>query len=332
MKTNKSKVLGLALGLVLTFGASTIFAQDSQVRSLQNGQKAEISGVVVERNGDVLLLRDDNGVQTYVRLTDATSVKSKGSFLRTGKKYAETNIVRGLLMEAEGVGDNAGQLVASKVRFRNDDLRVAKTVNSRVNPVEGRVSTAEERLTQSEQNAQRLSGQLDELVAVSNAARGGAKAAQDTADSAVKGVNDTNARISSLDDYAVQTQATILFKVGNSKLTAEGTGALDQIAQAAQASKGYVVEVTGFTDASGNAQANRVLSQKRADAVIRYLVETHGIPLRRILTPYGYGESNAVAENTTRDGRAQNRRVEVKLLVNGGINQNVTINNPTANQ
>jgi outer membrane protein OmpA-like peptidoglycan-associated protein len=53
--------------------------------------------------------------------------------------------------------------------------------------------------------------------------------------------------------------------------------------------------------------------------VIRYLVENHNIPLRRIVTPYGYGESNPVAENTSRDGRAQNRRVEVKLLVNKGL-------------
>jgi outer membrane protein OmpA-like peptidoglycan-associated protein len=66
---------------------------------------------------------------------------------------------------------------------------------------------------------------------------------------------------------------------------------------------------------------NRALSQRRADAVIRYLVENHSIPLRRIVTPYGYGELNPVAENESREGRAQNRRVEVKLLVNKGILQ-----------
>ena len=64
-----------------------------------------------------------------------------------------------------------------------------------------------------------------------------------------------------------------------------------------------------------------MLSQRRADAVIRYLVENHQIPLRRIITPYGFGETNPVAENTTREGRAQNRRVEVKLLVSKGIGQ-----------
>src|SRR6266850_1750860 len=81
----------------------------------------------------------------------------------------------------------------------------------------------------------------------------------------------------------------------------------------------YVLEVSGYTDTTGSIQLNRMLSQKRADAVIRYLVENHNIPLRRIVTPYGYGESHPVAENTSRDGRAQNRRVAIKLLVNKGL-------------
>ena len=93
------------------------------------------------------------------------------------------------------------------------------------------------------------------------------------------------------------------------------------IATKALNAKGYVLEVSGFADATGSVERNRALSQRRADAVIRYLVENHSIPLRRIVTPYGFGESNPVAENKSRDGRAQNRRVEVKLLVNKGLMQ-----------
>ena len=82
-----------------------------------------------------------------------------------------------------------------------------------------------------------------------------------------------------------------------------------------------MLEVSGFASADGSTEANRRLSQRRADTVIRYLVENHQIPLRRIVTPYGYGESNAVADNATREGREQNRRVEVKVLVNRGLIQ-----------
>jgi outer membrane protein OmpA-like peptidoglycan-associated protein len=172
-----------------------------------------------------------------------------------------------------------------------------------------------------EQNAQRLSGQMDELAAVANTAKGGAKAAQETADSAVAGVTATNDRISALDDYVPQSVLAVNFKTGSAVLSADSKAKLDEIATKALNSKGYVVEVSGFADTTGSINRNRILSQRRADNVIRYLVENHNIPLRRIVTPYGYGESNPVAENNSREGRAQNRRVEVKLLVNKGLIQ-----------
>jgi len=111
------------------------------------------------------------------------------------------------------------------------------------------------------------------------------------------------------------------FRVGSSILNADAKTKLDTIATKALNAKGYVLEVTGFADSTGATERNRQLSQRRADAVIRYLVENHQIPLRRIVTPYGFGESNPVAENDSREGRAQNRRVEVKLLVNKGLIQ-----------
>ena len=92
--------------------------------------------------------------------------------------------------------------------------------------------------------------------------------------------------------------------------------------------KGYVLEVSGYADTTGSIARNRALSQRRADAVIRYLVENHNIPLRRIITPYGYGELNPVADNTSREGRAQNRRVEIKLLVNKGLTTAAPTMNP----
>ena len=212
-----------------------------------------------------------------------------------------------------------GELVATKVRFNESDLKVARSVESRAAPLEERASTTETKLSQVEANAQRLSGQLDELAAVSNAARGGAKAAQATADAAVSGVNATNERISALDDYEPQTTTAVNFKTGSSILMPDSKTKLDEIATKALNAKGYVLEVTGYADATGTVQRNVALSQKRADAVIRYLVDNHNIPLRRIVTPYGYGESHPVADNETKDGRAQNRRVEIKLLVNKGL-------------
>jgi len=307
---------------LLVFSASPAFAQDttspSGSRTVASGQKMKIKGVVTRRDADTFTVRDINGVDTVVRLGDKTSVKTKGGFLRGGTNYATTNILRGLNLEVEGRG-NGNELMAERIRFNESDLRVAHAVESRATPLEQRATDTEAKLSQVEQNAQRLSGQLEELAAVSNAARGGAKAAQETADAAVAGVNATNERISALDDYEPQTVSAVNFKTGSAILSPDSKTKLDDIATKALNAKGYVLEVSGFADARGSINLNRALSQRRADAVIRYLVENHNIPLRRIVTPYGYGETNPVADNTTREGREQNRRVEIKLLVNKGL-------------
>jgi len=317
--------LVLAIGL-LTISASMAFPQKTTTsstssRSAASGQKMKIKGVVTRRDADTFVVRDANGTDTTVRLDDRTSVKTKGGFLRGGTNYAQTNILRGLNLEVEGVGNSSGELVANKIRFNESDMRVARAVESRAAPLEERATTTETKLSEVEQNAQRLSGQLDELAAVANTAKGGAKAAQETADRAVAGVNATNERISALDDYEPQSITAVNFKTGSAILLPDAKSKLDDIATKAMNSKGYVLEVSGFADATGNVERNRLLSQRRADAVIRYLVESHQIPLRRIVTPYGFGESNPVADNTSREGRAQNRRVEVKLLVSKGITQ-----------
>ncbi len=308
---------------LLVFSASLAFAQSTTnptgSRTVASGQKMKIKGVVTRRDADTFTVRDMNGVDTVVRLDNGTSVKTKGGFLRGGTNYAQTNILRGLNVEVEGRGTSSGELAAEKIRFNESDMRTARAVESRAAPLEERASNTETKLTQVEANAQRLSGQLDELAAVSNAARGGAKAAQETADSAVAGVNATNERISALDDYEPQTVTAVNFKVGSAALLPDSKTKLDDIATKALNAKGYVLEVSGYTDTTGSVQLNRMLSQRRADAVIRYLVENHNIPLRRIVTPYGYGESHPVADNTSREGREQNRRVEIKLLVNKGL-------------
>jgi len=275
----------------------------------------------VKRDADTFTVRELTGNDTVVRLTDPTSVKTQGRYQSSGTNYAQTNILRGLNLEVDGRGGSSGELVADSVRFNETDFRTARAVDSRSAPLEDRATASEGRISEVEQNAQKLSGQLDELAAVSNAARGGAKAAQETADAAVAGVNATNDRISALDDYVPQETAAVNFRTGSSVLTADGKSKLDAIATKALNAKGYVLEVTGFADSTGNTNFNRQLSQRRADAVIRYLVENHQIPLRRIVTPYGFGESNPVADNKTRDGRTQNRRVEVKVLVNKGLTQ-----------
>jgi outer membrane protein OmpA-like peptidoglycan-associated protein len=245
------------LFLAVLIGVVGVFAQDAQIRSLTSGQKYKIKGVVVSKDDNSFVVRDTVGVDTKVLLSPSTSIKTKGGFFGGGDTVATNGIVRGLNLEVEGRGDTTGGLAATKVRFGKDDFRVAQSIDSRVTP-------AEDRITQAEQNAQRVSGQIDELMAISNAARGGAKAAQDTADAAIAGVNATNQRISAVDDYVVQTSQTVNFKVNSAVLSPEGKQNLDNLAQTALTMKGYLIEVTGICFIRRHEKKNKELSRRRA--------------------------------------------------------------------
>jgi hypothetical protein len=159
------QVIALFVALV-ALTATAAFAQDStgqsnrQMRSVATGQKTKLKGTIVDRNADTFIVRDQAGYDTEVLLTGTTSVKSKGGFFRRGQNYDVTNLLRGLNVEVEGRGNTSGQLEATRVQFDQRDLMVARSIDSRVTPVEGRVS-------QVEAENKSLAGQVDELNEVS---------------------------------------------------------------------------------------------------------------------------------------------------------------------
>jgi outer membrane protein OmpA-like peptidoglycan-associated protein len=312
-------------------GAAATATQTSKVAV---GRKQKLSGVVISREADKMIVRDINGSDVAVTVSGATKItEKKANPFRSAKNYPVTALLRGLEVEVEGRGDSSGVLVAEKVKFTDDDFGVARSLDSRVAPVEtrvtsteGRMDGAENRLTAAEQNAQRLSGQLEELAAVANTARGGAKAAQETADQALAAaktnsadIQATNDRINQIDNYEARQNIAVNFRVNSAVLSTEAKAALDEIATQAKNEKGYLIQVTGFASADGTEARNRALSERRADAVRRYLAENHDIPLHRMINPFGFGELKPVADNETREGRKQNRRVEVAILVNKGL-------------
>jgi outer membrane protein OmpA-like peptidoglycan-associated protein len=267
---------------------------DRNIQSIPNGAKLKFKGVVIAREGDTFRIRDRNRTDYQVLITDRTSIKTHGGFLRSGKKYPVTDILRGLIVEVEGRGDSQGQLQAEKIRFDESDMRAAITSDSRVTPVE--------------ENQARMAGQMDELYAVAAEARNEATAA--------------NERINNLDEVDVQETTAVTFRVNSAVLSPEAKRQLDDFASKATNARAYTIEVAGHTDSTGSEAKNFRLSRERADAVVQYLAVNHKIPLRRFVTPMGYGKTEAVADNTTVAGRAQNRRVEVKMLLNRGMSQN----------
>lgn len=310
-------ILTLAIGVV---GALAQGGQGGQMRSTVPGQKYKIKGTIVSRDDNgTLVVRDMVGVDTKVVVAPNASIKNNRSGLFGGSdSYPASALIRSLVVEVEGTGDNGGAISANKIRFDKSDLKTAQVVEARTVPLDERMSAAE-------QNAQRVSGQIDELMAISNAAKGGAKAAQETADAAVAGVNATNKRITDMDDFVTFSTATVNFKVNSAALSADAKASLEQIAASTKTLKGYLIDITGYASAEGGTARNKRLSQLRAQAVKDYLVENFDLDRRRFNENFGFGELKAVADNSTRSGREQNRRVEIKVLVNKGINQSVEV-------
>ena len=276
--------------------------QSMTLRSVPSGAKMKFRGVVISRDADTFTIRDRSRADYQVLITDSTSIKTHGGFLRSGKKYPVTDILRGLIVEVEGRGDAQGQLVADKIRFNESDMRAAQTTDARVSPVEA--------------NQERMAGQMDELYAVAAEARAEVKA--------------VNERVSALDDYDVQETVAVTFRTNSAVLSPEAKQQLDELAAKTTNAKAFMIEVAGHTDSTGSEAKNFRLSRQRADAVVQYLAVTHKIPLRRFITPMGFGKTEAVADNTTPAGRSQNRRVEVKMIINRGLNQPTTTSSSSA--
>jgi len=139
--------------------------------------------------------------------------------------------------------------------------------------------------------------------------------AQTLANNATHRVDSLQNVVANLDNYRVVTETAVHFGFDRDNLTKEARDALDQLASSVPNTKGYIITVEGATDSTGDAEYNYALSQRRADAVIQYLASQHNVPAYKIYL-IGLGKDKPVESNQTRQGRAKNRRVEVRLMTN----------------
>ncbi|MGI8962125.1 MAG: OmpA family protein [Bryobacteraceae bacterium] len=315
----------LAQGLITAALAMSMVTPNDRV--FTKDQDAKVKGVILSREGNTLKLRGDDDAIGTIDLTDTTQIKMKHGMFGWSKSGMDVNsLVPGLHIEAQGKGNDKGELVANKVTFDPNSMRASRQIDTRVAPIEARTGTLEGRAGQLESRAgtiENRQGQLEDTEKQTQQQVGQVKAQTEQvkgeADQANQGVTNVNKRVSDLDNYESKYSKTVYFKLNSATLSPEDKKDLDQLAQQASNEKGYVIEVAGFADASGKAAVNQALSERRAHAVIQYLEQQGNIPLHRILTPAGMGTSHAVADNKTRSGRKMNRRVEVTVLVNQGV-------------
>jgi outer membrane protein OmpA-like peptidoglycan-associated protein len=224
-----------------------------------------------------------------------------------------------------------------------------KYVAQTMAPVEARVTDAEGKLTSQDQKLTQQQGELDTLETnlsrtgerlgdVDSKATAAGEAAQragqraDSAQQAADGARtlaqqsmtrteevekNLTQRIEASNKFQLVASETILFNLNQYKLDDESKAKLDNIAARTKEHARFMVEVQGFTDKTGSAEGNEILSQRRAESVTRYLINEHEVPLRAITT-IGSGYATPVADDSTRDGRKMNRRVEIRLFVPEG--------------
>ena len=278
-----------------------------QKRFIKDGDKLEVKGVILTRDGETFTLRDLARTDTTVVLTDTTKIRTERKGLFRGRKpFDVTVLVPGLIVQVNGKGQGS-RLVAETVEFSEADLKAAITSYAQTAPVRKQAAETSQELSKTQGQLAETNKQLAETN----------KELAETSQQVV----DTNKRINELDQYELVKVVTVPFDLNSAKLTDAAKAPLDELASKAPNAKTYLVEIQGYADPTGDFDKNLKLSQDRAEAVAQYLTVKHHIPLRRIMIPMGYGETKLLDTSPTAAGLAKNRRVEVRIMVNKGLSQ-----------
>jgi OOP family OmpA-OmpF porin len=331
IQTALSSCVALAAPVIL--GTAIAWGVTPTARSFTAGQETKIQGVIISREGDTIKLRADDDSIGTIDLNGDTKIQLKsGAFIFRHKATMNVDsLVPGLHVEAQGKGNDKGDLVAEKVTFDPNSMKASRQIDTRVSPLEARTGTLEGRAGTLEGRAGQMENRQGQLEDQQHQLGSQVGEVKGEADKANQGVTMVNGRVGDIDNYAVKDTATVYFKLNSSVLSDEAKHDLDDIAKKALSEKGYMLDIEGFADTTGKATKNQVLSEARASAVIHYLEEQANVPVRRILAPTGMGTSHEIADNNTPEGRKMNRRVEVKVLVSQGlVGSTVTTTSPDA--
>ncbi|MXP26098.1 OmpA family protein [Altererythrobacter indicus] len=254
------------------YGAAAEETDATQTADLTDGP--DIEGIISARSGDRMQVTSADGSRSVITIDDSTDIKGTGGFLGLGRKdRAAASLMNGLPVSVET--KQAGSvLLASKIRFKNDDLETASMIHTGTD--------------------QRFA----EQTAATEALRG---------------------RMGDIDKYNVKGTTNVHFDTGKAVLSPQAKADLCATARAADGMDNALMLVAGYTDSTGDQEFNQQLSEKRAARVVNYLQQACGWKPYRMLTPTGMAESNPVASNATEEGKAQNRRVSVNILVSKGL-------------
>ena len=282
-------------------------------------EKTKVKGMISGRTGETLVVKSQDGSKTVVLTDDTKTQDRKGLFGLERKQMSSVVLIPGLKVDVDGTTDDQGRVVARIITVDGDDLEASQMIAAGLQPTAEQVAANVQAI---EANKQGISSNREQLAAQKEnieTNQQGIAGNKQQIDENLKNITENTQRFTALSEYDVKGEANVKFAVGSSTISKADQETLKSLAQSATGVTGYIVEVTGYADSTGNAAMNTKLSGERAQAVVEYLFQHCNVPMRHIVAPGAMGEYGASASNETKAGRAENRRVNVKVLVNKGI-------------
>jgi outer membrane protein OmpA-like peptidoglycan-associated protein len=270
---------GLSAQVQATNDITVTGAMPADLTGLPKGP--EIQGIISARKGGQMQVTGANGSSTAVLVSQATDIRSSGGFLGLDRdKLGADSLLNGLPVTVKTV-QWGGTLVATQVKLKAKNLQTASMIRNGT--------------------AQRF-GEHDVAIAQNAAAT-----------EALRG------RVGDIDKYNIKGTTNIYFDTGKWQLSRDEESQLCAAATQAKAMDNALLLVVGYTDAVGGEDYNQTLSERRAAKVVNYLQQHCGWAPYRMLTPTGMAEADPAADNNTAEGKAQNRRVAVNILVSKAV-------------
>jgi OmpA-OmpF porin, OOP family len=281
-------------------------------------EKIKGKGVVTLRSGNALTVETDDGTTT-VTVTPDTKVQHPIGLGARKKQVGQEVLIPGLRLKFEGTGDWAN-VTAETITFDQDDLSIAKVIQAGLNPTAQQQAKNMETYQSNKKatdadiaaNQAAIAAHQKEIEATKQEVAANQQGIQEVAQT-------TQQRFSDLATWYVKGEARARFAVGDSGLSEESKQDIAALAKQALNYLGFVIEVRGYADSTGNLEDNQQLSKERAQAVVAYLLQDCHVPTKNIAAPGAMGVANPAASNESAYGRAENRRVDLKLLVNKGV-------------
>jgi outer membrane protein OmpA-like peptidoglycan-associated protein len=253
------------------------------------------------------LLGEGNEVLTMKGFL-ATACIASGALLGAGcatHKYVR-NTTAPIQAKLDQVAEQASRNSQTIEDTKNQVKQVAEKAQSGINAEQEKAATADQHALTADQHA-------GDAMNKANQAGQTATQAVQSADQANRGLSSLRQVVANIDDYKLQSSATVPFKFNQYVLTTEAQEDLDKVAEGIKSSRRFFVAVEGYTDDVGNNGYNEVLSRRRANSVAEYLEARHDIPIYRTQM-VGLGQERPVDEGHNRAARAKNRRVEVQVF------------------